>query len=264
MDGLQTLSTPKSNKRKAVDVTPSEQKQKAKRSVLTDAQMTEAVDIFHACLVNKESAVSVVPSGSHFVLHLRELSGEVRLDQLESALAAFNKLYLVRGVTINLERRFIDVRFRLGPGPSSDLPNVVQVAERVLPDVSQSSFSKLTEESKLDRFDLALIASVMTHADHVLGPDTPEDTVISIDTPSGQTLTAGGCEDNKKPRTNYLIAIKGYRELDIQHLRSFMYILPFHGHSPAINFDNHSVQLQLESYHSPIRGAVLALKAELL
>lgn len=264
MQDLQILSAAKviGVKRKAPVEEKTEQKQKtAKSSFFTDAQMTQAVTIFSEIL-GKEAGVSVLPSGSHYVLHLRQLRGQVKLQTLEDALREFNKHYLVRQISIDLQRQFIDVRFMLGPGPCADLPNIVQIAQRVLPDISKSSIAKLEHKQERDLNDWRLISVLMTHCDHVLGPDTPEDIAVVVDTPQGQTITFSGWEDTKIARSNYLVRVKGYREIDIQHLRSFQHILPFHCHSPVIDFDQHGIQIQLERYNSAITGEVFALKAD--
>jgi hypothetical protein len=265
MDELTGLSAPKISRKRKTDeaAAPAEQKppKTTKFSFFTESQMAEVVVLFGELLQSPESAVSVVPSDTHYVLHLRKLSGQVTLAALENALAQFNKLYQVRTVTIDLQRQFIDVRFRMGL-QGVEMPNVIELGKRELLDVTRNMIRKIDGSSR-DPNDWCLLSALMTHVENVLGDRTPADLDVVVETPDGHTLMINGTQENKTPRTNYLVHITGYRELDREHLLSFTHILPFHVHSPTVDFDRKSVQVQMERYNAPRTGEVTTLRMDM-
>lgn len=262
MNELVTLPTPKL-KRKLEEVKVEEETpKKSKWSFLTEKQLAEVALIFADVLLGSESALSVVPADTHYVLHLRKLTGQVSLKTLELALQRFNQIYQVRSVTIELDRQFIDVRFRLAV-TGADPPNVVVIGSRVLPDITKSLIAKIPPNHGRDANDFCLISALMTHAENILGPDSPTDLDVTVDTPDGSVLLTNGVQETKVTRSNYLMKITGYRQLDIEHLRSFTHVLPFHSHSPSIDFDRKSVQVQLERYNAPITGDVVVLRDDI-
>lgn len=264
MEELTTLPTPVITRKRKIE--PEEKKEpepskQSKWSFFTDAQLGETAHIFGEILKAPDSSMSILPSGSHYVLHLRRLGGRIPVQALEEAVQRFHQLHEVRTLTVDLQRQLIDVRFVLNR-PQQQTPNVIEIARRQVHEITTSLMKKMKGTGR-DSNDWLMISTIMNHAENMLGESTPADLDVSVDTPDAQTLTASGAHENKITRDNYLVRIKGFREVDREHLISFEHLYPHHIHDTLLDFDHKNIQFQLERYASPIIGQVTVLKANI-
>lgn len=266
MESLTTLPTPVLTRKRKIEPDPKEKKtepesnKQSKWSFFTDVQLAETTHIFGEILKAQDSALSILPSGTHYVLHLRRLGGLIPLKTIEEAVQRFHQLHEVRTLTVDLQRQLIDVRFVLNRPQQQQTANVIEIAQRQVHEITTSLMEKFKDTGR-DPNDWLMISAIMNHSENMLGESTPADLDVSVDTPDSQTLTATGAHENKTKRDNYLVRIKGFRELDRQHLMSFEHLYPHHIHNTVLDFEHKNIQFQLERYASPTIGQVAVLRA---
>lgn len=262
---LPTLSVPVLSKTKrkldepSTVVEPPKKPKVDRWSFFTKSQVEVMLAAF-ADILKESTAASVENADTHFVLHLSRLSGLLDTATFNKNLAAFNKLYKVRSVQVHLAKQFIDVRFRLRtPGDAgSESTNVVRVGQRHTAKLPE----KLLGEAKdRDVNDWLLVSVLMNHAEAVLGPDTPE-LEFQVKTPDGRLLTTSGAQEIKDTRHNYEFVITGYRHLHKEHIDSFEDVLPFHTHTPVVDFDAHALRIAFEKYSAPRTGQIKAMYSD--
>lgn len=225
-------------------------------SVFTETDTKVVAEFFSLVLSGSDtSAISVRSSDTHFVAHLSDLMGKLTLEDLEAAMRKLNTRYQVGQTVLNLSRRFIDARFKFTSGllRTVDISNVICVGTRTLfPHIAR----QIKGSTEREPMDWALLATLYTHAENLLGEETPESLTIEIDTPDGLTLLGDKepIKNVKGKRSNYEFNIKGYTTIDTANLRSFAHIAPFHVHTPTVHWATGTVSVLVEPYSKPLIG----------
>lgn len=207
---------------------------------------------------SKAAEMALKEAGRGWLLHISKLDGITTQATLNAILSRINTHYEIQQVTYGIALKFIDIRFGVVKPTdrrTGELSNVMKLDHC---DPPTDALSKVVERigSKIENADCLLLARLISHAENVKCKDTPEDLKIQVETINGFTLLCTGEEakENKTKRDTHEFTVKGYDELSKAEFDSFAHILPFHVHSPAIDWDNGAISVQVQSYQNPRIG----------
>ncbi len=265
-----------SNKRKASDPPPEPAEKKHKRQTnlvhpLIERNFDDDMGRMFWPLMTSGKDVhwSVRDAGSGFLLHVQGLAGISTKKLIDDILTEMHTRYEIHKVTYGLMLKFMDVRFSVVKSTdrrTGILSNVLKLDVCDAPTDMLEKARKEIEASKVDINDISLISRLIAHAETIQRDNTPEDLKMTVHTPNGLTIKCSGepPEENKEgKRVNYEFVCHGYEELSRAEFDSFAHVLPFHAHSPTLDWDRGLVCVQLEPYLTPRLGHPVDLYQEM-
>lgn len=247
-----------------LELTPEETTEKKHKCVsihpLVERKFTENIGDICWPLLNSSKVTewSVREADNGWLLHIGKIAGITTKELLDSILAKIHFQYEIHQVVYGLALKFMDVRFGIVKPKdrrTGILSNVLKLDYCDVPDgILDKAHDKL--KTVVDVNDFRLISRLISHAENVCRENTPATLKMEVETPKGFIV---GCNneppvESKTTRSNYQFTVQGYDELAKAEFDSFAHILPFHAHSPSLDWDRGVLSVQLEAYERPRAG----------
>lgn len=216
----------------------------------------------------KNTSWSLREADHGWLLHIEKLGGITTKTLLDSILSEMNTRYELQKIVYGLALKVIDIRFTVVKSTdrrTGVLSNVLKLEQSDAPaDLIDKAQAELKGEN-LDINDVRLISRLIAHAEGVQRENTPQDLIMQVETPSGFTIKCSGetPTETKTLRSNYNFIVDGYDEMSRAEFDSFAHVLPFHAHSPSVDWDQGRLCVQLEPYEKPRSGHPVDLYMEM-